>query len=197
MLPEITDTPYSTLPPVKQKFNKHPKWAEIHADIVTSPLTPKQICEKYGLKTESGTLAIVRVARYRRNVLERHKELFARANELEQASIRSEILGNMRSIDGTAAEAIELAKHQKKIIGRGKNATEMEVPDFGAMKEHLEVRMNVNAKLAEIAGVAPQPQQQQAPVYQDNRVLQVLALPKQENVPARAPLRILDAKKAG
>jgi hypothetical protein len=198
MLPDIDVPPYSTIKPVKQTFKKNPKWPEIHADIVTTSLTPKQICEKYDLRTESGSLAIIRVAKYRRDTLERFKDLFARANELEQSAIKSEVLGKMREIDTTAAEAIELAKHQKKIIGRGKNTTEMEVPDFGAMRDHLEVRMNVNSKLAEIAGVGPEQQkQQQAPVYQDNRVTTILALPKQENVPSRAPLRILDAKKAG
>lgn len=192
-LPEISDTPYSTLQRVEPpKFNRRKEWPQIHADIVTSPLTPKEICIKYDLRTERGTYAIIRVAQYRRKTLEKFKDLFAKANELEQQAIRGEVLGNHRHVFACAAEGHELAKSQKTQIGRGKNVTLIDAPDFNAMRSQQESMLNAATKLAEIAGVGPSAAPAPAPMYQDNRVLQVLALPKQENVPTRAP-KVIEA----
>lgn len=193
---EISDTPYSNLPRVKPPtFKRHSQWPAIHADIVTSPLTPKQICEKYDLRTESGALAIIRVAKYRKATLEKFKDLFARANELEQQAVRSEVMGNIRQVFTSATETLELAKAQKDIIGRGQTSKIVDAPNFGAIKDQQEVMLNAATKLSEIAGVGPQPAQSAQPMYQDNRVLQIIGLPKQEGVNSRMPLKIVEAQK--
>jgi hypothetical protein len=195
-LPEITDTPYSTVKaPPANGLKRHVRWPEIHADIVTSSLTPREICEKYDLRTESGSLAVLRVSKYRKEVLEKYKDIFAAANELEQQAIRGEVLGKIRHVFDAAAQGHELAKSQKTLIGRGKNVTLVDAPDFSAMKEQQDSMLNAGTRLAELAGISGKAPAQ-APMYQDNRQVTILALPKQDGVSSRAPLKIVEAQKS-
>lgn len=181
---------------MKNKFKGHERWPEIHADIVTSCLTPRQICEKYALRNENGSMPLVKVARYRQQILERYKDVFAKAHELEQQIIRDEVLGKMRHVYDCASEGHEMAKTQTRTVTpKGKDAIPFEVmtPDFAAMKMQQESMVSAASKLAEIVGIGPTAPVTPAPMYQDNRVLQVLAMPK--SVPSRAPLRIVEAQK--
>lgn len=195
-LVEIEATPYSGRAVRKSRLKEHAKWPEIHEAIVTSPLSAAELCVKFDLRTKNGAWAIKSVAKYRARILDQFKDLFEKGNELENHILRHEILKNFRHVFQCAAEGHEMAKSQEKIVGRGKNAKVVMAPDFPAMKEQQDSMAAVTQKLAELAGIGANAPQKPAPMYQDNRTLQILALPKSDGVPSRPPVKVIASKSA-
>jgi hypothetical protein len=180
--------------PKPNALRRHPKYAQIHEDLITTNLSVKEICLKYDLRTRSGLLEITRVGHYRKRMFEKYKDLFAHADEIEKQALRDEVLGKIRHVFDSAVKGHDLAKNMTKtVMSGGKNSVPITSPkpNFTAMKAQQESMTDAAVKLAEIAGVGPN----QSPSFiQDNRsITTILALPKADGVPARAA-KVIEAK---
>lgn len=189
---------YSALAKVRrpQLLRKHEQWPEIHSDVATSTLTPIEICRKYDLRGPSGSFAIQTVSRYRADLFEQYKDLFARAGELEQEMLRNEVLGKFRHVYDCASEGHDLAKSEKGVVGKGKNAEVVQRPNFSAMREQQDSMLAAAEKLALVVPTS----RTAAPVQQHGAgtTINILALPKSEGVPQRgpAPVHVITSKSA-
>lgn len=173
----------------------HPRWKDIHADIIVGDKSPWKICEEYDLRTSFGNYAVAAVLKHRRRLHDKFPTLFGRTFEqVSNEVLVKEVTRSIQHAQAMAQTTFELASQQVREVKVGKKIKVISSPDFGTMGESQRNYLAATAKLHELATPPAEEVQQKGPQY--NTQITLMALPKQEGVPQRAPVMI-EAQRAG
>ena len=171
-------------------LKSHPAWPQIREAVVINELSARQICEKFGIRTAGGNLAIVAVLEYNKRLREKHKALFETADRLILERLREEYLTGIRSNVQKAQSDHDVAMNHRVPVQKG-SAETIAKPDFIAARSFLDAEKEGLSKLGDVLGIG-QPLPPQIQQNNDNRQITLMSLPK--SVPSR-PIQMIDARK--
>ena len=163
----------------RSSLKNHPKWSAIKQVLLTGELSPRQVCEKFGLRLTGGGYAITAVLRARAQTQRKYATVLQEMEAMERSALIAEYLESVRKVRTKAARGFTIAEKQIKL---DKEGNQIPQPDFEAMNAFLETELNAIEKLGVAGGLDPEGKQQIAApgTTIGHQTIQVMAMPRIE-----------------